>query len=108
MDENYFVGPALTPYLSLLFTSGASAGFIPCLTGSFAGGVAHCDGPGFDPGKIDGVLGHGVRAAVRLYQKAHNIPADGFPTMAVLSRVPAAPNVDSYLVVSSTKGASNS
>ncbi len=52
MDENYYVGDALTPYLSLLFTSGASAGFIPCLTGSFAGGVAHCDGPGFDPGKI--------------------------------------------------------
>ena len=42
---------------------------------------------GFDPGKIDGVLGRGVRAAVRLYQKAHNIPADGFPTMAVLSKV---------------------
>ena len=42
---------------------------------------------GFDPGKIDGVLGRGVRAAVRLYQKAHNIPADGFPTVAVLSKV---------------------
>ncbi len=42
---------------------------------------------GFDPGKIDGVLGRGVRAALRLYQKAHNLPADGFPTMAVLAAV---------------------
>jgi membrane-bound lytic murein transglycosylase B len=42
---------------------------------------------GFDPGKIDGVLGRGVRAALRLYQRAHGIPADGFPTEAVLAAV---------------------
>jgi membrane-bound lytic murein transglycosylase B len=42
---------------------------------------------GFPPGKIDGVLGHGVRAALRLYQKAHGIPADGFPTEGVLAAI---------------------
>ncbi|HEY0302787.1 MAG TPA: lytic murein transglycosylase [Rhizomicrobium sp.] len=42
---------------------------------------------GYDPGKIDGVIGRGVRAALRLYQKAHGLPADGFPTMAVLTTV---------------------
>lgn len=55
MDENYFAGAALTPYLSLLFTAPPGPfvpNFIPCLTGSFAGGFAHCDGPGIDPGQI--------------------------------------------------------
>ena len=42
---------------------------------------------GFDPGKIDGVLGHGGRAALRLYQKAHSIPADGFPTEGMLAAI---------------------
>lgn len=42
---------------------------------------------GFDPGKIDGVLGHGGRAALRLYQKARNLPADGFPTEAALAAI---------------------
>jgi membrane-bound lytic murein transglycosylase B len=40
---------------------------------------------GFDPGKIDGVLGRAVKSALRLYQKTHNIPADGFPTMGLLA-----------------------
>ena len=40
---------------------------------------------GFDPGKIDGVLGRGVKAALRLYQKAHGVPADGFPTLGLLT-----------------------
>lgn len=40
---------------------------------------------GFDPGKIDGVLGRGVKAALRLYQKAHGLPADGFPTLGLLT-----------------------
>ena len=42
---------------------------------------------GFDPGRVDGVLGHNGRAALRLWQKSHNLPADGFPTMAVLAQV---------------------
>jgi membrane-bound lytic murein transglycosylase B len=40
---------------------------------------------GFDPGRIDGVLGHGGRAALRLYQKARGLPADGFPTENLLA-----------------------
>lgn len=40
---------------------------------------------GFPPGKIDGVLGHDVKAALRLYQKAHGLTADGFPTLALLA-----------------------
>lgn len=39
---------------------------------------------GFDPGKIDGVLGRGVKAALRQYQRAHGMPADGFPTLGLL------------------------
>jgi membrane-bound lytic murein transglycosylase B len=40
---------------------------------------------GFDPGKIDGILGRGVRAALRQYQKTHGMPADGFPTLGLLT-----------------------
>ena len=42
---------------------------------------------GFDPGRIDGILGHSGRAALRLWQKAHGLPADGFPTMGLLAQV---------------------
>jgi membrane-bound lytic murein transglycosylase B len=42
---------------------------------------------GFDPGDIDGLLGHHVRAEIRLYQKAHGLPADGFPTQSLLQRM---------------------
>ena len=42
---------------------------------------------GFNPGKIDGVIGHDGKAALRLYQKTHGLPADGFPTMAALAQV---------------------
>ena len=42
---------------------------------------------GFDPGDIDGLLGRHVRAEIRLYQKAHGIPADGFPTQSLLQRI---------------------
>ncbi|HXL98759.1 MAG TPA: lytic murein transglycosylase [Rhizomicrobium sp.] len=42
---------------------------------------------GYDVGDIDGVLGHKARAALRLYQKAHGLPADGFPTQAILGRI---------------------
>jgi len=40
---------------------------------------------GYNPGKIDGVLGHDVKAALRLYEKARSIPADGFPTLGLLA-----------------------
>ena len=42
---------------------------------------------GYDIGDIDGVLGHKARAALRAYQKAHGLPADGFPTQAILGRI---------------------
>ena len=42
---------------------------------------------GYDPGDVDGVMGHKVRASVRAYQKAHGIPADGFATQDLLVRM---------------------
>lgn len=42
---------------------------------------------GYDIGDIDGVLGHKARAALRLYQKAHGLPADGFPTQSILGQI---------------------
>jgi membrane-bound lytic murein transglycosylase B len=39
---------------------------------------------GYDPGDTDGVLGRKTRAALKLYQKSKNLPADGFPTAALL------------------------
>jgi membrane-bound lytic murein transglycosylase B len=44
---------------------------------------------GYDPGAIDGVLGRGVRAALRQYQKAKGLPADGFATQSILNRLDA-------------------
>ena len=40
---------------------------------------------GFDPGTPDGVLGRRTRTALRQYQKAHGLAADGFPTAALLT-----------------------
>jgi membrane-bound lytic murein transglycosylase B len=40
---------------------------------------------GFDPGAADGVLGRQSRAALRQYQKANGLPADGFPTSSLLA-----------------------
>ncbi len=42
---------------------------------------------GYDPGNIDGVLGHKVRNSLRAYQKAHSLPADGFATEDLLVRM---------------------
>jgi membrane-bound lytic murein transglycosylase B len=42
---------------------------------------------GYDIGDIDGVLGHKARAALRAYQKAHGLPADGFATQAILGQI---------------------
>ena len=39
---------------------------------------------GFDCGTPDGLLGRKTRSALRQYQKAHHLPADGFPTAALL------------------------
>jgi membrane-bound lytic murein transglycosylase B len=42
---------------------------------------------GFDPGPADGILGRHSRAALRQYQTARGIAADGFPTAALLKRL---------------------
>jgi len=42
---------------------------------------------GFDSGAPDGVLGRQTRAALRAWQMARGIPADGFATAAVLDRL---------------------
>jgi len=40
---------------------------------------------GYDPGDTDGVLGRKTRSALKQYQQAKNLPADGFPTAALLA-----------------------
>jgi membrane-bound lytic murein transglycosylase B len=42
---------------------------------------------GFDTGGTDGVFGRRTRGALREYQKAHGLPADGFPTSAILTHI---------------------
>jgi membrane-bound lytic murein transglycosylase B len=42
---------------------------------------------GYDVGTPDGVVGRKTRAAVRAYQKARNLPADGFATRSILARI---------------------
>jgi membrane-bound lytic murein transglycosylase B len=42
---------------------------------------------GYDAGTADGVLGRKTRAALRSFQKARNLPADGFATRDMLARV---------------------
>jgi len=42
---------------------------------------------GHDVGKIDGILGSGTRNAVRLEQKRLGLPADAWPTRALLSKL---------------------
>lgn len=42
---------------------------------------------GHDVGKIDGILGAGTRAAVRAEQARLNLPVDGWPTAALLSKL---------------------
>jgi membrane-bound lytic murein transglycosylase B len=39
---------------------------------------------GFDPGRPDGVVGTMTRAAIRAYQRQADLPADGYPTVALL------------------------
>lgn len=42
---------------------------------------------GYDPGPVDGRIGAHVRAALRAYQHARGLPADGFATQALLERM---------------------
>jgi membrane-bound lytic murein transglycosylase B len=42
---------------------------------------------GYDIGTIDGVLGRKARAATRDFQLKHAMPADGFPTEELLTRI---------------------
>ena len=44
---------------------------------------------GFDVGKIDGVLGAASRDAIRSMQVKYGMPADGYPTAELLSRLRA-------------------
>jgi membrane-bound lytic murein transglycosylase B len=40
---------------------------------------------GYDPGDADGILGRKTRSALKQYQKTKNLPADSFPTAAMLA-----------------------
>ena len=42
---------------------------------------------GFDTGGSDGLIGRQSRAAIRAYQKARGLPADGFATPELLTRI---------------------
>ncbi|MBL8549351.1 MAG: lytic murein transglycosylase [Hyphomonadaceae bacterium] len=42
---------------------------------------------GYYAGEADGLFGSGTRAAVRGFQQAHAMPADGFPTMRILNQL---------------------
>jgi lytic murein transglycosylase len=44
---------------------------------------------GYDPGPLDGVIGAGARAALRAWQKAQGLPADGYLTPALIARLKA-------------------
>lgn len=45
---------------------------------------------GFDAGAVDGIAGRGTKGALRRYQQAQGLVADGFPTRAMLDHVLAA------------------
>jgi membrane-bound lytic murein transglycosylase B len=40
---------------------------------------------GYDSGQLDGLLGRKTRVALRQYQLAHGLPADAYPTAAMLA-----------------------
>lgn len=44
---------------------------------------------GFDPGPVDGVIGAGTRRALRAWQKASGLPADGYASADTLARLTA-------------------
>ncbi len=39
---------------------------------------------GFDPGPVDGIMGSGTRSAIRAFQQANNLVADGYPSSELL------------------------
>ncbi|MBI5937752.1 MAG: lytic murein transglycosylase [Betaproteobacteria bacterium] len=45
---------------------------------------------GFGSGEADGVLGSKTRAAIRAYQSANRLPADGYPSLPLLERLQTA------------------
>lgn len=53
------------------------------------------NGLGHDSGAPDGLFGSGTRRAVRSYQAAQGLPADGFPTAALLTRVRQSAGIES-------------
>ena len=44
-------------------------------------------GAGFDAGGADGIIGRGTRKAIKAYQKANNLPPDGFADAQLLLRL---------------------
>jgi membrane-bound lytic murein transglycosylase B len=42
---------------------------------------------GYQPGTADGIIGANTRQAVRAYQKSIGLPADGYPTVELLTRL---------------------
>ena len=42
---------------------------------------------GFDAGPVDGVPGSQTRAAIRGFQQANDLPADGYPSVGLLERL---------------------
>ena len=42
---------------------------------------------GFDVGGIDGIIGTKTRDAIRGFQKARGLAADGHPSLALLTRI---------------------
>ena len=45
----------------------------------------------YDVGEPDGVIGRKTREAIRAYQKAKGLPADGFATMSLLQSLRTSP-----------------
>ncbi len=45
---------------------------------------------GYDPGEIDGIIGAHARSALRAWQKAQGLPADGYLSPDVIARLKAA------------------
>jgi lytic murein transglycosylase len=54
---------------------------------------------GFDPGVIDGVIGVGTRTAVRNWQRANQLPADGYLSVDLANRFVAMVNAAAPSVV---------
>jgi lytic murein transglycosylase len=44
---------------------------------------------GFDPGPADGIIGSGTRTALRAWQKARGLPADGYLSVDMVNRLKA-------------------